>query len=76
LLGHGRRRPPRPGWRAAAPRTEQARELHAKGATNAAIARTVGIGYRTVYRYLHQDPPVRKRRTDDGQRRVITPFEP
>jgi transposase len=55
---------------------EQARELHAKGATNAAIARTVGIGYRTVYRYLHQDPPVRKRRTDYGQRRVITPYEP
>jgi transposase len=55
---------------------EQARALHARGATNAAIARTVGIGYRTVYRYLHQDPPVRKRRADDGQRRVITPFEP
>jgi transposase len=55
---------------------EQARELHAKGATNAEIARTVGIGSRTVYRYLHQDPPVRKRRSDYGQRRVITPFEP
>jgi transposase len=55
---------------------EQARALHANGATNAAIARTVGIGYRTVCRYLHQDPPVRKRRTDYGQRRVITPFEP
>ncbi len=55
---------------------EQARALHAQGATNAAIARTVGIGYRTVYRYLHQDPPVRKRRSDYGQRRVITPYEP
>jgi transposase len=55
---------------------EQARALHAQGATNAAIARTVGIGHRTVYRYLHQDPPVRKRRSDYGQRRVITPFEP
>ena len=55
---------------------EQAWELHAKGATNAAIARAVGIGARTVYRYLHQDPPQRKRRTDFGQRRVITPFEP
>jgi transposase len=54
----------------------QARALHAQGATNAAIARTVGIGYRTVYRYLHQDPPVRKRRSDYGQRRVITPYEP
>jgi transposase len=55
---------------------EQARALHAQGATNAAIARAVGIGYRTVYRYLHQDPPARKRRSDYGQRRVITPFEP
>lgn len=55
---------------------EQARALHAQGATNAAIARAVGIGARTVYRYLHQDPPQRKRRTDYGQRRVITPFEP
>jgi transposase len=55
---------------------DQARALHANGATNAAIARAVGIGYRTVYRYLHQDPPQRKRRSDYGQRRVITPFEP
>lgn len=55
---------------------DQVRALHAQGATNAAIARTVGIGNRTVYRYLHQDPPVRKRRTDYGQRRVITPYEP
>ena len=55
---------------------EQVRALHAQGATNAAISRTVGIGYRTVYRYLHQDPPARKRRSDFGQRRVITPFEP
>jgi transposase len=55
---------------------EQAQALHAQGAANAAIARTVGIGYRTVYRYLHQDPPMRKRRTDYGKRRVITPDEP
>ena len=55
---------------------EQARALHANGATNADIVRTVGISHRTVYRYLHQDPPVRKRRSDYGQRRVITPFEP
>src|SRR5215218_1981560 len=55
---------------------EQVRALHSKGATNAAIARTVGIGHRTVYRYLRQDPPARKRRSDFGQRRVITPFEP
>ncbi len=55
---------------------EQARALHANGATIAAIARTVGIGRRTVYRYLRQDPPERKRRTDFGQHRVITPYEP
>lgn len=55
---------------------EQARALHAQGATIAAIARTVGIGRRTVYRYLRQDPPARKRRADYGQRRVITPYEP
>jgi transposase len=55
---------------------EQTRALHAQGATIAAIARTVGIGRRTVYRYLRQDPPARKRRVDIGQRRVITPFEP
>jgi transposase len=55
---------------------EQVRALHAHGATAAAVARTLGIGYRTVYRYLHQDPPARKRRSDFGQRRVITPFEP
>ena len=55
---------------------EQAHALHAHGAADAAIPRTVGIGYRTVYRYPHEDPPVRKRRTDYGQRRVITPYEP
>src|SRR5262249_14940886 len=54
----------------------QARALHARGATVAAIARTVGIGRRTVYRYLRSPPPERKRRSDYGQRRVITPFEP
>jgi transposase len=55
---------------------DQARTLHAQGATVAAIARTVGIGRRTVYRYLRDPPPQRKRRSDYGQRRVITPFEP
>jgi transposase/helix-turn-helix resolvase-like protein/transposase IS204/IS1001/IS1096/IS1165 family protein len=55
---------------------DQARALHAHGATVAAIARTVGIGRRTVYRYLRDPPPQRKRRSDYGQRRVITPFEP
>jgi transposase len=55
---------------------DQARALHARGATVAAIARTVGIGRRTVYRYLRAPPPQRKRRSDFGQRRVITPYEP
>jgi transposase len=55
---------------------DQARALHARGATVAAIARTVGIGRRTVYRYLRDPPPQRKRRSDYGQRRVITPFAP
>ena len=55
---------------------DQARALHARGATVAAIARTVGIGRRTVYRYLRAPPPQRKRRADYGQRRVITPYEP
>jgi transposase len=85
----GKRRHPQPeGWRkrqtAAADVSvarrranyEQARALHANGAGVAQIARTVGIGRRTVYRYLRQDPPERKRRCDFGQHRVITPFEP
>jgi transposase len=85
----GKRRHPRPErWRerqaAAAAvgvarrraKYDQARALHAKGATVAAIARTLGIGRRTVYRYLRDPPPQRKRRSDYGQRRVITPFEP
>ena len=55
---------------------DQARVLHAQGATVAAIARTGRIGRRTVYRYLRAPPPQRKRRSDYGQRRVITPFEP
>jgi transposase len=55
---------------------DQARALHAQGATIAAIARTVGIGRRTVYRYLREPPPQRKRRSDYGQRRVVTPYEP
>jgi transposase len=85
----GKRRHPRPErWRerqaeAAAAgvarrreKYEQARALRAQGATIAAIARTVGIGRRTVYRYLRQDPPARKRRSEFGQGRTITPFEP
>jgi transposase len=55
---------------------EQARALHANGATVAAIARTVGIGRRTVYRYLRQGPPQRKRHTAHGRLRVVAPYEP
>jgi transposase len=55
---------------------DQARALHAKGATVAAIARTVGIGRRTVYRYLREGPPERKRHTVHGRPRVIAPYEP
>jgi transposase len=55
---------------------DQARALHAKGATVAAIARTVGIGRRTVYRYLREGPPQRKRHTVHGRPRVIAPYEP
>ena len=85
----GKRRHPRPErWRerqaAAAEegvarrraKYEQARALHAKGATVAAIARTVGIGRRTVYRYLREGPPQRKRHTVHGRQRVIEPYEP
>ena len=73
---NGRQRRPRPGWRGGAEKYDQARALHARGATVAAIARTVGIGRRTVYRYLRDPPPQRKRRSDYGKRRVITPYEP
>jgi transposase len=55
---------------------DQARARRAQGATIAAIARTVGIGRRTVYRYPREPPPQRKRHTVHGQRRVITPYEP
>jgi hypothetical protein len=55
---------------------EQARALHANGATVAAIARTVGIGRRTVSRSLRQWPPQRKRHTVHGRPRVIAPDEP
>jgi transposase len=55
---------------------ERVRALHAQGATNAAIARAVGVGYCTVERSRRDPPPRRKRRSDDGQRRVITPDAP
>jgi transposase len=55
---------------------EQARSLHAKGASVAQIARTVGIARMTVYRYLREGPPQRKRHTVHGQQRVLEPYEP
>jgi transposase len=55
---------------------EQARALHVKGATVAAIARTVGISRMTVYKYLREGPPHRKRHTVHGRPRVLEPYEP
>ena len=55
---------------------EQARALHAKGAPVAQIARTVGIARMTVYRYLRDGPPQRKRHTVHGRQRVLEPYEP
>jgi transposase len=50
--------------------------LHAKGATIMDIARTVGVTRRTVYRYLNDGPPQRRRPTAYGRRRVLEPWEP
>jgi transposase len=55
---------------------EQARALHAKGMSVAQIARTVGIARMTVYRYLRDGPPQRKRHTVHGRPRVLEPYEP
>lgn len=49
---------------------EAVHALHAQGATVAAIARM------TVYKYLREGPPQRKRHTVHGQPRVLTPYEP
>ena len=85
----GKRRHPQPGrWRdragaAAAAgvarrreKYEQARALHAKGATVAAIARTVGTSRMTVYKCLREGPPQRKRHSIHGKQRVLEPYEP
>ena len=40
------------------------------------IARTVGVTRRTVYRYLNDGPPQRRRPTLRGRRRVLEPWEP
>jgi transposase len=55
---------------------DQAHELHAKGASVAQIARTVGIARMTVYKYLREGPPQRKRHSIHGKQRVLEPYEP
>ena len=55
---------------------DQARALHAKGASVAQIARTVGIARMTVYKYLREGPPQRKRHSVHGRQRVLEPYEP
>lgn len=51
-------------------------DLDVKGATVADIARDVGVTRRTVYRYLSDGPPQRRRPTPRGRRRVLEPWEP
>ncbi len=51
-------------------------DLHAKGATVVDIARDVGVTRRTVYRYLSDGPPQRRRPTPRGRRWVLEPWEP
>jgi transposase len=55
---------------------DQARALHANGAAVAQIARTVGISRMTVYKYLREGPPQRKRHSVHGRQRVLEPWEP
>ena len=57
-------------------RYDQARALHAAGASVAQIARTVGISRMTVYKYLREGPPQRKRHSVHGRQRVLEPYEP
>jgi len=40
------------------------------------MARTVGIARMTVYRYLREGPPQRKRHSVHGKQRVLAPYEP
>ena len=85
----GKRRHPRPErWRERAAAAaaagvarrranyDQAGTLHANGASVAQIARTVGISRMTVYRYLREGPPQRKRHSVHGRQRVLEPYEP
>ena len=55
---------------------EQARALHATELPAAQIARTVGISRMTVYKYLREGPPQRKRHSIHGKQRVLEPWEP
>jgi transposase len=55
---------------------DQARALHANGASVAQIARTVGIARMTVYKYLREGPPQRKRHSIHGKQRLLEPYEP
>ncbi len=55
---------------------DRARALHAKGASVAQIARTVGVSRMTVYKYLREGPPQRKRCSVHGRQRVLEPYEP
>lgn len=55
---------------------EQARALHAGGMGVAEIARTVGISRMTVYKYLREGLPQRKRHSIHGKQRVLEPWEP
>ena len=55
---------------------DQARALHAKGASVAQIARTVGISRMTVYKCLREGPPQREHHSVHGRQRVLEPWEP
>jgi transposase len=55
---------------------DQTRALHDTGASVAQIARTVGISRMTVYKYLREGPPQRKRHSVHGKQRVLEPYEP
>src|SRR5262249_54246740 len=50
---------------------DQARALHANGASVAQIARAVGTSRMTVYKYLREGPPQRKRHSVHGRQRVL-----
>jgi transposase len=55
---------------------EHVRTLQARGAGIMEITRTVGISKMTVYKYLREGPPQRKRHSIHGKQRVLEPYEP